>query len=87
MEDNLSKKIKLQNLLIEENSFSELLKNFNFKTKKEAENYIENNKNDFEKLKKIREEIRQLRLQLMSPQEKLEYLEEQKKLKDKFSDY
>ncbi|KUY14377.1 Uncharacterised protein [Elizabethkingia miricola] len=85
MENNLSKQKRLEDLIIEEKSFLELLKNFNFKTEREAERYIENNKNDFEKLKKIKEEIRELKLQLMSSQEKQEYLEYQKKIKDKYS--
>ncbi|MDV2448921.1 hypothetical protein CMU93_15590 [Elizabethkingia anophelis] len=85
MENNLSKQKRLEDLIIEEKSFLELLKNFNFKTEREAERYIENNKNDFEKLKKIKEEIRELKLQLISSQEKQEYLEYQKKIKDKYS--
>lgn len=62
-----------------------MLESFNFQTKKEADKYIANNQSKFDELKKITEEIREVKLLLMTPQEKNQYLEEQKKLKEKYS--
>ncbi|MBB4807303.1 protein subunit release factor A [Chryseobacterium defluvii] len=76
---------RLKNLLKRKEEFSILLENFNFQTKKEADQYIKNNQSKFDELKKITEEIREVKFLLMTPQEKNQYLEEQKKLKEKYS--
>jgi len=76
---------KLIELKKQEKSYHYLLKNFSFKTEKEAEEYIEKNKTSFHELREVKEKIRELEFQLMSPKEKQEYLENQKKLKDKYS--
>lgn len=75
---------RLIELKKQEKSYYDLLKNFSFKTEREAEEYIEKNKTRFHELKEIKEEIKELELQLMSPKERQEYLESQKKLKDKY---
>lgn len=77
---------RLKNLLKRKEEFSILLENFSFKTKKEADDYIKDNQSKFDELKKITEEIREIKFLLMSPQEKNKYLEEQKKFKEKFCD-
>lgn len=76
---------RLRNLLKRKEDLSTLLENFNFQTKKEADDYIINNQSKFDELKKITEEIREVKFLLMSPQEKNQYLEEEKKLKEKYS--
>lgn len=76
---------RLRNLLKRKEDLSILLENFNFQTKKEADDYIINNQSKFDELKKITEEIREVKFLLMSPQEKNQYLEEEKKLKEKYS--
>ena len=77
---------RLKNLLKRKEEFSTLLENFNFQTKKEADDYITNNQSKFDELKKLTEEIREVKFLLMNPQEKKEYLEEKKKIKEKYSD-
>lgn len=86
---HMENKSLLEKRLIElkkqEKLYYNLLKNFSFKTEWEAQKYIEKNKTSFDELKEIKEEIKELELQLMTPKEKQEYLEYQKKLKDKYS--
>ncbi|WP_294217136.1 hypothetical protein [uncultured Chryseobacterium sp.] len=85
MENREELENKLKNLLKRKEEFSNLLESFDFQTKKEADEYIANNQSKFDELKKITEEIREVKFLLMTPQEKNEYLEEQKKLKEKYS--
>ena len=85
MENREELKNKLKNLLKREEEYSILLANFNFQTKQEADEYISNNQFKFDELKKITKEIREIKFMLMTPQEKNQYLEEQKKLKEKYS--
>ncbi|KAA0127520.1 hypothetical protein FY557_12950 [Chryseobacterium sp. SN22] len=85
MENKEELKNKLKNLLKREEEYSTLLANFNFQTKQEADVYISNNQFKFDELKKITKEIREIKFMLMTPQEKNQYLEEQKKLKEKYS--
>ncbi len=85
MENREELKNKLKNLLKREEEYSTLLANFNFQTKQEADEYISNNQFKFDELKKITKEIREIKFMLMTPQEKNQYLEEQKKLKEKYS--
>lgn len=81
--ENIQK--KLDNLKSERASLTHLY-NVSFATEAEIVEFIKSNQKDLKRLKELEKEIRELEWQLMSPQEKLEYLEEQKKLKDKFSD-
>jgi len=76
---------RLIELKKQEKLYYDLLKNFSFKTEWEAQKYIEKNKTSFDELKEIKEEIKELEHQLMTPKEKQEYLEYQKELKDKYS--
>lgn len=76
---------QLKDLQIKKDKLSYLLKK-EFKTEKEFYEFKENNIKDFEDLKNIREEIRNIEWQLMSETEKQEYLEYQKKIKEKYSD-
>jgi hypothetical protein len=77
---------RLVDLQKKEKTFSELLSNFSFKTEIEANNYIEQNKSKFDELKEIRLEIKEIEWKLMSDYERQEYIEYQKKIKEKYSD-
>lgn len=57
-----------------------------FPTKNEIENYVQNNKAELAELKTIQQEIIALKLQLMAPKEREEFLEEQKKISEKHSE-
>lgn len=57
-----------------------------FPTKKEIEKYIQNNKAELEELKEIQKEIMSLKLQLMTPKEREEFLKEQNTISEKHSE-
>lgn len=79
-------KMNLKKLKEEENILLEKHKNKHFANDIEAEKYIEENKVELERLNEIQKEIKKLEWQLMSETEKQEYLEYQKKIKEKYSD-
>lgn len=51
-----------------------------------TEEFEENNKQKIEKFLESKKRIREIKFELLSPKGKVEYLEEQKKLKEKFSE-
>lgn len=84
--NNVNLKEKLNELINEEKILIAKHGNKHFANEKEGKNYISENKVELERLSKIQKEIRELKFKLMTPEEQLEYLEEQKKIKEKYSD-
>lgn len=74
---------KLEKFVNDNSELQKLLFDNPFLMTKEFE---ENNKQKIEKFLESKKRIREIKIQLLSPKDKAEYLEEQKKLKEKFSE-
>lgn len=79
----------MDNLEILINERNDLLKKYgnkSFRNEEEAKAYINANKNELKRLKEVQQQIKDIEWDSMSPQEKKEYLEYEKMLKEKYSD-
>jgi hypothetical protein len=76
---------KLTELRQIKDSLSYLFKE-EFQTDIEFQTFRSNHLQDFDKYKITVKEIKEIEWQLMSPQQRKEYLEEQQKIKEKYAD-
>ncbi|WP_185289984.1 hypothetical protein [Chryseobacterium lactis] len=76
----------LEKLINERNDLLKKYGNKSFRNEEEAKAYINANKNELKRLKEVQQEIKDIEWDSMSPQEKKEYLEYEKMLKEKYSD-
>ncbi|MFY7844857.1 hypothetical protein [Chryseobacterium sp. 2VB] len=76
----------LEKLINERNDLLKKYGNKSFRNEEEAKAYINANKNELKRLKEVQQQIKDIEWDSMSPQEKKEYLEYEKMLKEKYSD-
>lgn len=79
-------KKRIEELQAEKNILFEQYGNKSFKTKEEFEIYSSENKSELLRLNQITQEVESLKWQLMSEQEKKEYQEYAKIIKEKYSE-
>jgi hypothetical protein len=77
---------KLESLKLERDSLLNKHLNIHFDNEDEGRKYIQDNKAELTRLNELFKEIKELEWQLMSPQQRKEYLEEQQKIKEKYAD-
>lgn len=72
--------------LKEEELDYQFIKDFRCQTEEEFESFKQSNLNSFKRIKYIKKRLREIELELMSDDEKKEYLKNLQDLKNKFTD-
>ncbi|KMQ67790.1 hypothetical protein ACM39_10575 [Chryseobacterium sp. FH2] len=82
--NNIDLKKELESLEKEEEILLTKHKDKHFSNILEGEKYIKENQVELQRLNIIQKRVREIRIQLMTPQEKQEYLEYQNKIKENY---